>query len=719
MKVLSTLLFLISFLVHSKENFELISEVNVQKKYDEKVIESPSNLHSKNKIENRNTSISNIETDTILLLRTIDSFVFSQGFVRRIPDLTNIEEQKAFSYSFTLNNISKVLSYFYPGILKISKKTLDEHFFFPDLNYISEYGHSILEPNEKTLIKIIERFSKLRNYKDKKEKDYIILEGGKNIIRDEVILFKVGRRHWNNNKKISDGMSLLWLFGDSQGLNNGFANLTLTTTQKSDKLNEIDDFMATQGFTRQIPAESSPEALLGFDLKHTLLAQNLWLSSFCVNQQVSYNLVYFPINEFKSTLGYKIINPDKETCRNVILKIDTYRDSPNNDLLYFEICDKYIAAQCGKNYKYPSTQYDENDGQKDEYACKKLAFAIGKYNIYELRKKMEDELKSKNDLILIQSKVNTPKNISELDSMLASKVTITDKLEFLNNTVLTLDSQKPNLSDDEILMYFWLGMSKLFVLIPENMDNSNIPLSEWENILNWLNQYSVIFEKVENNDESYKQKLRSCYLYWMICVRQKLEKQDIQFLKMIVDEFNRDNFTPGSNFYDQCKEIVTNASINQTNQSKAKIVIKNSGQKMSIFDIAGAFSKYMTFDNSSNSNTSTTNSSNGNCSFCNGTGKCGGCAHTIDKPFIEDCHLKSSKEMKYGFVICRDCYGYGYKRESGAKCACNGSSIGYCLGEKCLGSTCQNGWIYCNSCNRNGHGELIGKCSHCKGTGKQ
>jgi hypothetical protein len=86
MKVLSTLLFLISFLVHSKENFELISEVNVQKKYDEKVIESPSNLHFKNKIENRNTSISNIETDTILLLRTIDSFVFSQGFVRRIPD---------------------------------------------------------------------------------------------------------------------------------------------------------------------------------------------------------------------------------------------------------------------------------------------------------------------------------------------------------------------------------------------------------------------------------------------------------------------------------------------------------------------------------------------------------------------------------------------------------------------------------------------------------
>jgi hypothetical protein len=107
-----------------------------------------------------------------------------------------------------------------------------------------------------------------------------------------------------------------------------------------------------------------------------------------------------------------------------------------------------------------------------------------------------------------------------------------------------------------------------------------------------------------------------------------------------------------------------------------------------------------------------------NCSYCGGTGECRGCAHTIDKPYLDECSTKSRKEMRFGYVLCKQCFGYGYKREIASKCDCK-NGVGQCPGEKCYISSCTDGWVYCTECNQSSKGENIGKCSHCKGSGQE
>jgi uncharacterized protein (TIGR02145 family) len=120
-----------------------------------------------------------------------------------------------------------------------------------------------------------------------------------------------------------------------------------------------------------------------------------------------------------------------------------------------------------------------------------------------------------------------------------------------------------------------------------------------------------------------------------------------------------------------------------------------------------------------NQNSTTSKSSNkGNCSYCGGTGECRGCAHSIDKPYLDECSTKSRKEMRFGYVLCKQCFGYGYKREIASKCDCK-NGVGQCPGEKCYISSCTDGWVYCTECNQSSKGENIGKCSHCKGSGQE
>jgi hypothetical protein len=134
---------------------------------------------------------------------------------------------------------------------------------------------------------------------------------------------------------------------------------------------------------------------------------------------------------------------------------------------------------------------------------------------------------------------------------------------------------------------------------------------------------------------------------------------------------------------------------------------------------------YSLQNGSSNSNSSSSNSSYsssssssaGSCSSCKGTGSCRKCTNDVKKPYLDDrCSVRDNKEVKYGYVLCSTCYGYGYKKALSSKCDCPGG-IGSCPGETCY--YCKgSGWMKCDVCHKNSDGKL-GKCTDCKGTGKR
>jgi hypothetical protein len=120
--------------------------------------------------------------------------------------------------------------------------------------------------------------------------------------------------------------------------------------------------------------------------------------------------------------------------------------------------------------------------------------------------------------------------------------------------------------------------------------------------------------------------------------------------------------------------------------------------------------------NSSSTYSNSNSKSKGNCSSCNGTGECRSCNKTVKKNYRDFCTPKTRNERRLGYVICSQCYGYGYESERGSVCDCPGG-IGWCNGKKCYLSDCNDGWRPCKDCNSGGRGSNVGKCQSCKGTG--
>jgi hypothetical protein len=136
------------------------------------------------------------------------------------------------------------------------------------------------------------------------------------------------------------------------------------------------------------------------------------------------------------------------------------------------------------------------------------------------------------------------------------------------------------------------------------------------------------------------------------------------------------------------------------------------------------------YDNGSNnseetSNNAANNESNtqsstiqANCSYCNGTGACPNCSNEVKKRYMDDrCSWKERNEIKFGYIICRNCYGLGFTTTN-LNCDCP-NGVGWCYEKDCWSGGCIDGWVFCKECNYNGNGSNLGKCKECNGTGKK
>lgn len=134
-------------------------------------------------------------------------------------------------------------------------------------------------------------------------------------------------------------------------------------------------------------------------------------------------------------------------------------------------------------------------------------------------------------------------------------------------------------------------------------------------------------------------------------------------------------------------------------------------------DMYNAISKNSGNQSSNNSTNygSNTNPSEQNCLYCRGNGLCSDCNKEFkfriwDGKKYEysdrwSGHWEDVKETKPGWIKCTGCSGYGL----------NWTYNDAPVSKKCYVNTCNGGWIRCSKC----YSDKLGKCTHCKGTGKQ
>lgn len=139
---------------------------------------------------------------------------------------------------------------------------------------------------------------------------------------------------------------------------------------------------------------------------------------------------------------------------------------------------------------------------------------------------------------------------------------------------------------------------------------------------------------------------------------------------------------------------------------------------------ATAFMKYMFQSPSSGSSSSFTNNSQSSttqasaCTSCKGTGVCPNCSKAVKKRYMDDrCSLNERNEVKFGYILCRNCSGLGFTTTN-HNCDCP-NGVGWCYEKDCTSGGCMDGWVFCEECNNNGNGSNLGKCNACKGTGKK
>jgi hypothetical protein len=195
----------------------------------------------------------------------------------------------------------------------------------------------------------------------------------------------------------------------------------------------------------------------------------------------------------------------------------------------------------------------------EKYINSPLNNNINSTEISEELTKKESILTTNGNQIKVESNnvEYQPKTLDELRTKIDSIFDPFDKINFLNGLLSNINKRinvdRAELTSDDLSLWFWSNIYKLNTILPNQFDSPYISTGEWESLFNFLSQTSV-HEYMYKESHSY----RAYYLYWFICVRQKLDKHDEELFKMVVNEFTRDDFEPSSNFYDQCKSIVDN-----------------------------------------------------------------------------------------------------------------------------------------------------------------
>jgi len=110
----------------------------------------------------------------------IDDFMKIQGFTQKKPPIGSDEA----NYGFYLKDVQGDL----PS-LSIDPELRNKLIYFPDPNYISEYGGSVLTPDKKTCKMVIDRLSKCKNATNK-------AGCTKNLFRDKFIALSCGDKNY-------------------------------------------------------------------------------------------------------------------------------------------------------------------------------------------------------------------------------------------------------------------------------------------------------------------------------------------------------------------------------------------------------------------------------------------------------------------------------------------------------------------------------------------
>lgn len=208
----------------------------------------------------------------------------------------------------------------------------------------------------------------------------------------------------------------------------------------------------------------------------------------------------------------------------------------------------------GKSYKFASNNLSQLSIIEKGSGLYVLIKIEGSKVSFDLNSKQESNLSNANKTRLPQS-VKIPISVEELTAINNSKSSSVEKINYCNDVISAIRA-KSDLSEIEVSLLSACYGLKLFQLLPNLYEDPSISISEWEDVL-WFLTLFQNSEMFSSNQSTEKGKvMRGMYLYWQICVRQKLNQQNPDFHRCVVKEYKLGNFPMGDSFYLECKSIV-------------------------------------------------------------------------------------------------------------------------------------------------------------------
>jgi hypothetical protein len=642
------------------------------------------------------------------LILKIDSFMTQQGFTKTAPKLGTIESR----YYFTLDAVKDVLI---KQFSIVDARILDDLIYFPDPNYITEFGHSIMNPNRNTLNLIIDKISEFSSQID----CYNVNCYGNKLIRDKIMilrgvilrLVKVGLDKGNDEKFVRC-FSGFGLYGGSL-LFGGIGHASKAKISEIDKeklSTEVQSFMYDQGFTNEFPSIDAVEYKYGFVLSDKYIPDYYLIRDSKIKCGACDQGTYFPIQNYTTPEGYSLLNPNQETCKYIISTLYECLDkkSLNSDCQKYEIRNKFIALNCkdelslkefSKLMENPQIDLGYLEWRKGQVKYSKIAYETASKSDTTQKK----QISSKVNISKIDTTFNYPNNESEL---LKKYYSFEDKwtgIEYLKYVIKNTTATDTN----SILIFAYAHLFKIIDQSVYFYKSTLISQEEWNSNYEMLSMFPAnLIQKGEGK--------RAFYLFAFIVCGQKTNNNTIQYWKAILEEFNSENCPLGAEFYAQCKKVTDEYSNNlKLAEEKQAKVNSDNLLKSQLFNY---FSQGVTNGiKEAKQNLDEVLNGDG-CYQCFTSGNCKKCTKGQYQVFFKNnqqCSEYNSTAYKVGYIICTKCRGSEYILSS-----CNGCGNDKCRGELCDNKLCTEGWTKCLDCNSNNSNSQIGKCSSCKGTGK-
>ena len=488
------------------------------------------------------------------LILKIDSFMTQQGFTKTAPKLGTIESR----YYFTLDAVKKELI---SQFSIVDERILVDLIYFPDPNYISEFGHSIMNPNRNTLNLIADKIWEFRRRRDCDKTNCY----GNKLIRDKMMmlrgvdlrLVKVGLEK-GNDEKFASAWSAGFYGPAFLGASLGSSKAKISEIDKEKLSTEVQSFMYDQGFTNEFPSIDAVEYKYGFVLDYKLIPDYYLIRDSKIKCGACDQGTYFPIQNYTTPEGYSLLNPNKETCKYIISTLYECLDkkSLNSDCQKYEIRNKFIALNCkdelslkefSKLMENQSINLGHLEFRKGSVKYAKIAYETA----LKSDTTQKEQISSKVNISQIGTTFNYPNNESEL---LEKYFSFEDKwtgIEYLKYVI-----KNTTASDTNSILIF--AYAHLFKIIDQSVyfyKSTLISQEEWNSNYEMLSMFPAnLIQKGEGK--------RAFYLFAFIVCGQKTNNNTIQYWKAILEEFNSENCPLGAEFYAQCKKVTDEYSNN-------------------------------------------------------------------------------------------------------------------------------------------------------------